>query len=174
MIIAILKKDRKISNNNNSLLHISSGIPIWQLCLWIMSIDPIVVLFAKICQSVWNSLTWVDVMAEKTMKLALAKASQIKSIINIYACNFRERFPADQSRSRFFFSHLFRAVVLALSKPFVPMPPQRHLPCQGSSACLKSHRIRQNRPQIPTQNCKLRPLPTTVCKCSSISPSRAP
>lgn len=55
----------------------------------------------------------------------------------------------------------------------VPMPPQRHLPCQGSSACLKSRQIRQNRAQWPTLNCKLRSSPTTVCKCSSISPSRA-
>ena len=55
----------------------------------------------------------------------------------------------------------------------VPMPPQRHLPCQGSSACLKSRQIRQNGAQRPTLNCQLRSRPTTVCKCSSISPSRA-
>lgn len=143
------------------------------MCLWIISINPMIVFLRKICQLVWNSLIWADVTAGKTMKLVLARTSKIKSIVNIYACNFGERFPADESRSRFFFCFLVRAVMLALSKPLSLMPPQRHLPCQGSSACLKSRQIRQNRAQWPTLNCKLRSSPTTVCKCSSISPSRA-
>lgn len=54
------------------------------------------------------------------MKFALARTSKIKSIVNIYACNFGERFPADESRSRFFFCFLVRAIVLALSKPLSP------------------------------------------------------
>ena len=35
-------------------------------------------------------------------------ASKVKSVENIYACNFRERFSADFSRSRFFVSHLHK------------------------------------------------------------------